>query len=66
MTNDIRIRYQTIDRRQGAIIVRERSFPTAKAMETWIAKQEALAEAERGGFLGVLAYSGLTKTENAE
>jgi hypothetical protein len=51
------IRYQAIDRRTGELVTRERSFATEAEMQRWVARQERLAEAERGGFVGVLAYS---------
>jgi len=53
----VTIRYQTIDRRSGLPVTRERSFPSETAMEKWVARQEALAEQERGGFIGVTAFA---------
>ena len=51
----VTIRYQTITRKD--LVTRERTFPTQAAMERWVRTQERLAEAERGGFVGVTAYS---------
>ena len=62
----ITIRYRAIDRRNGELVTRERDFRTQRAMETWIATQERLAEAERGGFVDILAYSGLSTTHDTE
>lgn len=55
----VTIRYESINRRQpmGALVVRERTFASEDAMQKWVARQESLAEAERGGFVGVVAYS---------
>lgn len=53
----VTIRYQSIDRRNGNLVTRERSFPTEVAMQKWVAKEEAKAEEERGGFVAVLAYA---------
>jgi len=52
----VTIRYQAFNRK-GELVTRERSFPSETAMERWVRRQEALAEEERGGFIGVSAYS---------
>lgn len=55
----VTIRYESIVRRNpmGALVVKERTFASETAMQKWVARQESLAEAERGGFVGVVAYS---------
>jgi hypothetical protein len=52
----VTIRYQTTGR-TGALVTRERTFPSEPKMQRWVARQEALAEEDRCGFVGVLAYS---------
>jgi hypothetical protein len=56
--NAVTIRYQVIsNRRSGTLATKEKTFKTHEAMEKWVARQEALAEEERSGFVGVSAYS---------
>lgn len=49
------IQYQAINRR-GEIETRQKDFTTERARDKWIDRQEALAEEERSGFLGVTAW----------
>lgn len=58
--SEVTIRYQVITRRRSGpatIETREKTFASEGKMERWISKEEAKAEEERGGFVGVLAYS---------
>lgn len=60
----ITIRYEVevgrrdpLGRRAGECAVRERTFPSDAAMESWVARQEQRTTAGLARFVGVIAYS---------